>query len=56
MPINYKHWNSCQWTGQIYPRLYELHLKHHCITAISAIMEQCFTLQVFIYRDLLNKC
>ena len=26
-----------------YPRLYKLHLKHHCIPATSAAMERCFS-------------
>ena len=31
-----------------YPRLYKLHLKHHCIPATSTAMERCFSAAGYI--------
>jgi len=31
-----------------FPKLYQLHLKHHCIPATSAAMERCFSATGYI--------
>jgi len=31
-----------------FPKLYQLHLKHHCISATSAAMETCFSAAGYI--------
>jgi len=38
------------WQGSVHkcPRLYPLHLKHHCIPATSAAMERCFSAVIYI--------
>jgi len=44
--------NSCLqfWQDNInkFPKLYQLHLKHHCIPATSAAMERCFSAAGYI--------
>ena len=44
--------NSClqfwQYNINKFPKLYQLHLKHHCIPATSAAMERCFSADGYI--------
>jgi hypothetical protein len=38
-----------------YPRLYALHLKHHCVPATSAAVERCFSAAGYIASARCNR-
>ena len=49
-PLTYWHTNADR-----FPRLYQLHLKHHCIPATSAAMERAFSAAGYILNDRRNR-